>query len=119
MSENPAKSDTFPTRLRNARKLRDMDQAALAAKAGIPATSISHFESGNRKPSFDNLRRLAQALTVTTDYLLGRVDSPDVSLQADPLYRHMSNLQATDRELAEDFIMMLSNKRKGPKDASQ
>lgn len=114
--KNPNESELFPERLKNARKLRDLDQATLAQKAGIPTTSISHFETGNRKPSFDNLRRLAQALTVTTDYLLGRVDSPTVSAQADPLYRHVSNLQAGDRQLAEEFIKFLAGKNKRESD---
>ena len=45
----------------------------------MPASSIAHFETGTRKPSFESLRRLAIALEITTDYLLGRVDSPDLA----------------------------------------
>ena len=85
--------DLFPERLRQARKLRDMEQAQLAAKAQLPPTSISHFEAGSRKPSFETLRRLAQALDVTTDYLLGRVDEPNMAAEATPLYRDLKNLR--------------------------
>ena len=52
--------------------MRELTQAQLAEKAGIPAGTISHFENEVRKPSFDNLVKLAEALAVTTDFLLGR-----------------------------------------------
>lgn len=106
-------SDLFPERLREARKALGLEQAQLAAKAALPPTSISHFEAGSRKPSFDTLRLLAQALDVTTDYLLGRVDDPTMGQAPEPLYRDMQKLTAKDRELAEGFIALLASKRQG------
>lgn len=107
-------SDIFPERLKAARNLRNLEQAELGVEAKMPATSISHFESGNRKPSFDSLNRLAQALSVTTDYLLGRTENPEMSLDADPLYRHMENLTNSDRKLADEFLEMLAKRNKKP-----
>jgi transcriptional regulator with XRE-family HTH domain len=108
-------SDVFSERLRSERKKLGLEQAQLALKAGLPATSISHFEGGTRKPSFDNLRRLAQALRVSTDYLLGRVDSPEMTKQSDPLYRDIQKLNDEDRQLTASFMQMLDARRK-PKD---
>ena len=54
--------------------MRRMSQAELAKKAGLQPTAISHFETATRSPSFDNLKRLADALNVATDYLIGRSD---------------------------------------------
>lgn len=105
-------SQMFKDRLRAARELRGMSQGELAAKSGLPPTSIAHFESGSRKPSFDNLRKLAIALTVTTDYLIGQADSPEVSTSADPLYRHVSNLSEHDRGLAEAILKILAERDK-------
>ena len=102
----------FSERLKAARELRKMSQTELAAKAILPATSISHFEAGSRKPSFENLRRLAVALEVSTDYLLGLVNHAGISEAADPLYRHSQNLSARDRSLAADFLRLLANKEK-------
>ena len=62
MTEDTGTPSPFPGRLRETRNLRGLDQAELGELAKIPATSISHFESGNRKPSLDNLRKLADAL---------------------------------------------------------
>lgn len=105
-------SDAFKERLKNARDIRGLDQSTLAERAGLPPSSISHFEAGSRKPSFDTLRRLAQALEVTTDFLLGR--SPDLTgvAPADPLYRDLQKLTADDRELAKGFVEMLAKRRK-------
>lgn len=104
-------SDIFKDRLRAARDgLRGMSQAELAKATGLPPSSIAHFEGGTRKPSFDNLRKLATALNVTTDYLLGRVDHPGMASAADPLYRHGAKLTEQDRALAEDFMRMLAER---------
>lgn len=104
-------SEIFAERLKEARRIRDLDQAELARRAGLPASSISHFEKGSRKPSFENLRRLATTLRVTTDFLLGRVDEPDAYAGADQLYRDVQNLSARDREIAEGFLKMLAEKQ--------
>ena len=102
-------SDIFQERLRLARdELRRMSRAELEGIAGLPPKSISRFENGARKPSFDDLRKLAIALSVTTDYLLGRVESPDLARAADPLYRHGAGLTEANRALAEDFLRMLA-----------
>lgn len=109
-------SDLFPARLKAARELRKINQNDLAEKAGLPPTSISHFEAGSRKPSFDNLRRLAEQLDVTADYLLGRVDAPNALAGADRLARHAQNFSAEDMDLAENFMKMLQERNKQRKE---
>lgn len=111
-------SETFPDRLKAARELRKVSQGELATRAGLPPTSISHFEAGSRKPSFDNLRRLAKALEVTTDFLLGLSDEPEMSAASDPIFRHGQNLSAEDRELADEFLKILQERNK-PKPGGQ
>ncbi len=62
----------FAYRLVQARRIRCMSQADLATKSGLHPAAISHFETGNRMPSIPNLKRLADALNIKTDHLLGR-----------------------------------------------
>jgi len=112
MTEDLKPSDIFKIRLRAARDLRQINQTELALKAKLPPSSIAHFESGSRKPSFDNLKRLANALDVSSDYLLGRSDDPAVAQSSDTLYRDVAQLSAEDREMAEKFIRMLQSGRK-------
>jgi len=116
-SDEPSPSEIFQVRLKTAREMRQWSQSDLGAAAGLPPSSIAHFETGSRKPSFDTLRRLANALEVTTDYLLGRTNNPNLAEEGDPLYRDVGKLTARDRELAKDFLKMLAershSKRKG------
>lgn len=114
MTEKTPESEVFPERLRAARELRKFSQSELASRAGMPPSSIAHFETGSRKPSFDTLRRLANALEVTTDFLLGRVDNPGLAEAGDPLYRDVGKLTGKDRDLAKDFLEMLA-RRSGAK----
>src|SRR5262249_5961645 len=112
MPESSKPSDVFPERLRAAREKRGLSQGDLATRAGLQASAISHFETGTRKPSFDNLRRLADALDVTTDYLLGRVTDDQALAGADRLHRHLDRLTSEDREMAEDILELLAKKAK-------
>lgn len=102
--------DLFPERLRKQRELRGLTQLQLAERAVLPPTSISHFENGARKPSFDNLRRLAKALDTQTDYLLGLTETSGSSPVAERLARHVENASAGDIKMLEDFAKMLASK---------
>lgn len=106
-------SELFQQRLKACREQRQLTQLDLAERAGLPSTSISHFENGVRKPSFDNLRRLAQALDVPTDYLLGLTETPGDGTQvAQRLARHVQHSSSEDIDMLEMFAKTLANKRK-------
>lgn len=110
MSRNA--TDVFPERLRAAREKRGLSQSDLAERARLQASAISHFETGSRKPSFDNLRRLADALDVTTDYLLGRVTNDQALAGSDTLHRHLDRLTTEDREVAKGILELLASRAK-------
>ena len=101
----------FPARLKAARELRKLTQADLSQLAGLPSTTISHFESGNRKPSFDNLRRLTKVLAVSTDYLMGVTDEPDASAAASRIARHLKNASEEEISMLETFAKSLSERK--------
>ena len=105
------KLDVFPARLKAARELRRLSQSELSEKTRLQISAISHFETGARKPSFDNLKKLADALEVTTDYLLGRVEKPNELANSDTLYRHISKLNNDDKKAAEEFVAFLAKKK--------
>ncbi len=67
----------FSERLQAARQRRDMTQAQLAGRAEINATTIAHYETGSRLPGAANLRDIARALDINTDFLLGLSDRTD------------------------------------------
>lgn len=111
MSDDQVATNPFPARLRETRNLRGLDQVELGELASIPATSISHFESGKRKPSLDNLRKLADALQVSIDYLLGRTDNLSAHLGA-AVYRHEDQMSREDLDLMETIRQHLASRTK-------
>jgi transcriptional regulator with XRE-family HTH domain len=58
-------------RLRDARRSRSYTRFDLARKAGIRENYIILYENGRRLPNLKNLQRIADALEVSADYLLG------------------------------------------------
>jgi transcriptional regulator with XRE-family HTH domain len=73
----------FATRLVELRKARDMSQDDLANRVGVKAGQISHFETGRRAPSLLVLKRIANALATSMDYLTGRTDDPELRSRQD------------------------------------
>lgn len=61
----------FAERLDAILRTSGISQAELEAAAGVYQTQISRYLEGKSEPKISNLARLARALHVTTDYLLG------------------------------------------------
>lgn len=57
---------------RKARELNRLTQEEVAKKLGVSRTAYVRYENGERECSFETLRNLANILSVTIDYLLGR-----------------------------------------------
>ena len=104
-------SEIFSKRLKKIREEKKLSQADLAKKADFQVAAISHFETGQRKPSFDNLKRLATALNMSIDYLLGR-DIKDAGDIAEKLFRNFEKLSADDQQRIKDFAEFLAQKDK-------
>lgn len=65
----------FKDRLRELRQAHDMSQLELANRLGVHPMTISGYERGIRRPDFEVLDDLAEALDASFDYLLGNDDS--------------------------------------------
>jgi transcriptional regulator with XRE-family HTH domain len=73
--------------------VRGLTQAELGARARLAAAAVSHFETGQRGPSLESLLRLADALDVSVDVLLGRVDA-GAEARVDPIFLRASRASA-------------------------
>ena len=62
--------ETFGQRVARLRVAADLTQDKLAAKAGLPVTSLRNYEHDHRRPRADAALRLARALGVTVEELL-------------------------------------------------
>ena len=98
--------DGFPECLRRNRKMRGLTQAELGAKAGIAAASVSHFETGQRAPSLESLIRLADALELTTDALLGRSHEGS-AVRVDPIFLRASRSNSKTLDLVKRVTQAL------------
>lgn len=59
-------------RLKLLREKKGLSQMELARRLNMPNHSISNYERGLRRPSFDALTTMADYFEVSVDYLLGR-----------------------------------------------
>ena len=112
MSESRATSN-FSERLRKIREEKGLSQADLAQKTGLQPSAVSHFETGRRSPSFENLRALADALGISTDHLLGREVKAGVSgptIQS--IFRNAEKMTERDLETLAGFAELLAKKNK-------
>lgn len=69
-------------RIRELRRERGLNQDQLAELASLNRVTIAKYESGRVEPGAHALARIADALEVTTDALLGRSDEPVTQTQA-------------------------------------
>lgn len=118
MSSTKDPDQVFAERLRAIRELRKFSQVELGQRADMPASSVAHFEAGSRKPSFNSLRRLAEALDVSTDYLLGISDeAAGATPTSSALFRDLDRLSGEDLELTRRFMEMLASRNRSKRDA--
>ena len=101
-------SNNFKIRLKEVRKTRKLTQQELAAKTGIPVTSIAHFESGSRKPSLENFYKLIVVINVSADYIFGRSEKMS-ACGVDPIMNTLQKLPEIERRMIETFIASLEN----------
>lgn len=62
--------------LRQLRKENRYTQAQLAELLGMTQAGYNRYEAGAREPDLDSILRIADFYGISTDYLLGRVDTP-------------------------------------------
>lgn len=69
----------FAERIRALRLSKGLTQEALGKIIGVKYDSISIYERGKNYPEVRNLIILADYFGVSTDYLLGRTDNPEIN----------------------------------------
>lgn len=100
--------------IKELREKLGMTQTDLAHAAGLTPAAISQFESGIRKPSFQTLECLSDALKVTTDYLVGRRERGYGDLLADPkmeeMLRGMLELNEKDKDILYNYFRFIQTR---------
>ncbi|WP_419854647.1 helix-turn-helix transcriptional regulator [Candidatus Poriferisodalis sp.] len=105
-------------RLRNAREYIGLLQEDVAAALDIPRASVSAIESGKRRVSSLELRRLGRLYRRPVAWLLGE-EGGEVDMDT-PLYRATADLSDQDKEQVLRFAEFLAGAgRPGPTRAEQ
>jgi transcriptional regulator with XRE-family HTH domain len=66
---------TLAKRMRHIREVKGYSQTKVAQALGISNVQLSRYESSERKPDPDFIKNVADFYEVSTDYLLGIIDT--------------------------------------------
>ena len=69
----------FGEKLREVRQMRNITQEQLADMADISRVMVGRYETTDQLPALDTLVRIADALGISADYLLGRTNTLDAT----------------------------------------
>ena len=88
----------FSERLKTLRKQAQLTQVDVAEKLGISQPAYASWERGIKKPTQENLVKIAQILNVSVDYLVGNSDYTEDKLDNIELLFRMNSKGLTDEE---------------------
>ncbi|WP_373893822.1 helix-turn-helix domain-containing protein [Virgibacillus sp. CBA3643] len=67
----------FSERLRDLRIDYGYKQDEIAKKLNVTTSGYGYYEQGRNEPSLETIKNIAEAFQVSTDYLLGLIDTPN------------------------------------------
>ena len=88
----------FSERLKELRKKANFTQVEVAAKLGISQPAYASWERGVKKPTQENLVKIAQVLNVSVDYLVGNLEKNSDELDNIELLFRMNSKGLTEKE---------------------
>lgn len=95
---------TFGERITYARKQKKMTQADLGKAVGTSGDIIGKYERDEIKPSIDVAAKIAEALTVTIDYLVKNTEYQNIDNDALKRLKLLEKLSPEDK--AHIFALM-------------
>lgn len=105
----------FSERLKELRKQAGLTQVDVAEKLGISQPAYASWERGVKKPTQENLVKIAQILNVSVDYLVGNLDEKSDELDNIELLFRMNSKGLTDSEKAvfkKELIEFMEERKK-------
>ncbi len=99
-------------RIKRCRLALGMSKARLASKAGLSRPTITYYENRHATPTLQSLRKLADALGVTVDYLAGIEKEPKNSadLKIRLLFKNINELNEREILLMEEMCERIRKK---------
>lgn len=100
--------ENFNDNLKEARLKRNLSQKEVADQIGVAKSTYSLYESGNREPSVQTIKKIADVLNVSADELLGLSEQPTT------IAAHFDGDEYTEEELdkIKEFAAFVKSNRK-------
>lgn len=107
-------------RIRQLIEKSGLTQAQIAERSGLTPAAVSHFVTGLRTPGTSSLRKLADALNTSAEYILGldKVPTPTGPL-AGAIFRNAQKLSNESLDLLKDFSDTLVQREERKKQREQ
>ena len=114
-------SKHFYENLKNVREKKGISQKEMAERIGVAKSTYSMYESGSREPNLQTIRKIANVLDVSIEYLMnGYVDyelqNNIIKLFSgyEAIAAHFDGEEYTEKELEEikQFAEFVKSKRK-------
>lgn len=105
----------FSDRLKDLRRQAGLTQVDVAEKLGISQPAYASWERGVKKPTQENLVKIAQILNVSVDYLVGNSEEKLDELDNIELLFRMNSKGLTDEEkkvFKKELIEFMEERRK-------
>lgn len=100
--------DNFNENLKIARERKGLSQKDIAEGIGVAKSTYSLYESGNREPNVQTIKKIADMLNVSADELLGLEDEPQT------IAAHFDGDEYTEEEIdkIKEFAQFVKLQRK-------
>ena len=105
----------FSERLKDLRRQAGLTQVEVAGELGISQQSYASWERGVKRPTQENLVKIAQILNVSVDYLVGNSEEKSDELDNIELLFRMNSKGLTDEEKAvfkKELIEFMEERKK-------
>ena len=96
-------------KIKQSREKIGISMTALAKKADVGQSSLSHIENNNRQPTFDVLERIIKALGFTLSEFFSQNDEeiPKISLDIQEIIDNAQKLTTKQRKALNRFLQSL------------
>lgn len=105
-------------KIKELREIKQITQEELAKYLGVAPQTVYKYEKEINEPDLKTTSKIAEYFNVTTDYLLGRTDIPDMLNEPIQIAASMkdgldiSDMDEDEKKFINDFIAMARKKKK-------
>ncbi len=104
--------EIFASRLKEIRRISHLSQGDLAKMANISQSNIARYETLKAEATISPLAKIAKALNITSDYLLGieqknKEELNEIEVKQQKLIKTILNLSESNQEKVLEYVLML------------